>query len=182
MPIVLIASCEAASPGEWYERFPKFPPISLGDCRGGDVGHQIHASLPPKCRRHNRNVQLPFFRELDVTEVGLRSDEDPLMSSLRKMVMARLTPNILSTGRSVATGWFAQTLITARTEPKTRWPSMLVPNGIDPQRSFPGIGRPRAFRLPKGSAVVLMVSALVKTKRVLEGMSGRRPKSGRLFW
>lgn len=53
---------------------------------------------------------------------------------------------------------------------KARWPSVLVPNGIDPQRFLPGPGARARFDLPKDAVVVLMVSALVESKRVLEGM------------
>ncbi len=53
---------------------------------------------------------------------------------------------------------------------KSRWPSVLVPNGIDPQRFSPGPATRARFGLPETAVVVLMVSALVESKRVLEGM------------
>jgi glycosyltransferase involved in cell wall biosynthesis len=53
---------------------------------------------------------------------------------------------------------------------KSRWPSILVPNGIDPRRFFPGPGSRAQFGLPDEGPIVLMVSALVESKRVLEGM------------
>jgi glycosyltransferase involved in cell wall biosynthesis len=53
---------------------------------------------------------------------------------------------------------------------KTRWPSALIPNGIDPQRFFPGPSARARFGLPEKGVIVLMVSALVESKRVLEGM------------
>jgi glycosyltransferase involved in cell wall biosynthesis len=51
-----------------------------------------------------------------------------------------------------------------------RWPCLLVPNGIDPQRFFPGPGDRARFGLPASGPIVLMVSALIDSKRVLEGM------------
>lgn len=53
---------------------------------------------------------------------------------------------------------------------KAKWPAVLVPNGIDPQQFFPGSSARERFGLPKTSMIVLMVSALIESKRVLEGM------------
>ena len=53
---------------------------------------------------------------------------------------------------------------------KARWPSVLVPNGIDPKLFYPGPSARAHFGLPESGVIVLMVSALVESKRVLEGM------------
>jgi glycosyltransferase involved in cell wall biosynthesis len=53
---------------------------------------------------------------------------------------------------------------------KSRWPSVLIPNGVDPHRFLPGPGLRAKFGLPDQGPIVLMVSALVDSKRVLEGM------------
>lgn len=51
-----------------------------------------------------------------------------------------------------------------------RWRTALIPNGIDPAR-FAGVAGDRAgFGLPLDRPVVLMVSAFIDTKRVLDGM------------
>lgn len=53
---------------------------------------------------------------------------------------------------------------------RARWRTALIPNGIDPAR-FTGIEGDRAgFGLPADKPVVLMVSAFIETKRVLDGM------------
>ncbi len=53
---------------------------------------------------------------------------------------------------------------------RARWNCALIPNGIDPAR-FGGAHTDRAqFGLPQDSPVVLMVSALIETKRVLDGI------------
>jgi glycosyltransferase involved in cell wall biosynthesis len=52
---------------------------------------------------------------------------------------------------------------------KERWPSALIPNGIDAGRFGPGPPVRNRFDLPEGP-LVLMVSALINSKRVLEGM------------
>ncbi len=53
---------------------------------------------------------------------------------------------------------------------RARWRSTLVPNGIDTAAFRPGPGEREAFGLPADRPVALMVSALVESKRVLEGL------------
>lgn len=53
---------------------------------------------------------------------------------------------------------------------RDRWPSVLLPNGIDPARFAPGPPVRERFGLPQDRKIVLMVSALIDSKRVLEGM------------
>jgi glycosyltransferase involved in cell wall biosynthesis len=53
---------------------------------------------------------------------------------------------------------------------KSNWPSVLIPNGIDPAKFQPGSPVRERFGLPDDKPIVLMVSALVESKRVLEGM------------
>lgn len=53
---------------------------------------------------------------------------------------------------------------------KERWQSVLIPNGINPEKFRPGEGARARFALPEKSPVVLMVSAIVESKRVLEGL------------
>jgi len=53
---------------------------------------------------------------------------------------------------------------------RNRWRSALIPNGVDTDRFRPGPSDRPAFGLPADRPIVLMVSALVAGKRVLEGM------------
>jgi len=53
---------------------------------------------------------------------------------------------------------------------RERWPSSLIPNGVDPDRFHPGPATRAAFDLPAGVPMVLMVSALTESKRVAEGI------------
>jgi glycosyltransferase involved in cell wall biosynthesis len=48
--------------------------------------------------------------------------------------------------------------------------SVLIPNGVDPARFCPGPPDRAAFGLPTNQPVVIMVSALIPSKRVLEGI------------
>ena len=53
---------------------------------------------------------------------------------------------------------------------RTRWPSALIPNGIDLGRFAPGASERARFGLPAGPPLVLMVSALIESKRVADGV------------
>ncbi|MDJ0787920.1 MAG: glycosyltransferase family 4 protein [Myxococcota bacterium] len=53
---------------------------------------------------------------------------------------------------------------------RSRWRSTLIPNGVDPDRFSPGPGRREALGLPEDRPVILMVSALAESKRVLESI------------
>ncbi|WP_432199774.1 glycosyltransferase family 4 protein [Erythrobacter sp. W53] len=59
-----------------------------------------------------------------------------------------------------------------------RWRTALIPNGINPER-FHGVEGNRAeFGIPEGVPVVLMVSAFIETKRVMDGMRAVAPLDG----
>ncbi|MGA3067347.1 MAG: glycosyltransferase [Tepidisphaeraceae bacterium] len=51
-----------------------------------------------------------------------------------------------------------------------RFPSALIPNGVNPDRFRPGPADRTAFGLPTDKKIALMVSALIPSKRVTEGI------------
>ncbi|TCJ34971.1 glycosyltransferase family 4 protein [Parafrankia sp. BMG5.11] len=51
-----------------------------------------------------------------------------------------------------------------------RWRCALIPNGVDLERFSPGVSEREAFGLPADRRVVLMVSALIPSKRVLDAI------------
>lgn len=51
-----------------------------------------------------------------------------------------------------------------------RWRCALIPNGVDPSRFHPGPAERAEFDLPADAPVILMVSALIESKRVREGL------------
>ena len=53
---------------------------------------------------------------------------------------------------------------------KNRWRCRLIPNGIDCERFRPGPAEREAFDLPVDRLIVLMVSALIESKRVETGI------------
>lgn len=55
-------------------------------------------------------------------------------------------------------------------ENRGRYPSVLIPNGVDPRVFRPGEGDRAGLGLPTDRPVVVMVSALIASKRVIEGI------------
>jgi glycosyltransferase involved in cell wall biosynthesis len=53
---------------------------------------------------------------------------------------------------------------------KHRWHAELIPNGVDCERFLPGANQRTDFGLPEDRLVVLMVSALIPSKRVAAGI------------
>lgn len=53
---------------------------------------------------------------------------------------------------------------------RDRYPSVLIPNGVDPTLFTPEAGDRRAYHLPETVPLVIMASALTPDKRVLEGI------------
>lgn len=53
----------------------------------------------------------------------------------------------------------------------SRWPTRLIPNGVDVNVFSPGPAERAKFDIPEGAKVALIVSALIPSKRVLEGIS-----------
>jgi glycosyltransferase involved in cell wall biosynthesis len=53
---------------------------------------------------------------------------------------------------------------------RDRWNCALIPNGVDLERFKPGPGVRKSFGLPADGPVILMVSALIESKRVLDGI------------
>jgi glycosyltransferase involved in cell wall biosynthesis len=47
-----------------------------------------------------------------------------------------------------------------------RWPSALIPNGVDTSAFSPGPGNRAQFGLPPSGPIILMVSALIPSKRI----------------
>lgn len=58
---------------------------------------------------------------------------------------------------------------------RDQWNCALIPNGVDVQRFTPGKGERSSFGVPSDARVVLMVSALADSKRVLEGIESVAP-------
>jgi glycosyltransferase involved in cell wall biosynthesis len=53
---------------------------------------------------------------------------------------------------------------------RDRYPSAIIPNGVDPAVFHPGDGDRAAYGLPASEPIALMVSALISSKRVIEGV------------
>lgn len=151
---------------ERFERFPSFPPLRsetawedasfvpglLAAYRPGDYDAVITCSFPFThwaLRRPSRRRPLQIF----VTQNG---DWPAYVSkseyrSFRCDGLVCTNPDYLVRNRE-------------------RWRCTLVPNGIDLARFRPGIEERARFGLPADKPIVLMVSAFIETKRVLDGI------------
>ena len=58
---------------------------------------------------------------------------------------------------------------------RDKWHCTLIPNGVDPDLYCPGSVDRKSLGLPANAPVVLMVSALIESKRVLEGIRSVAP-------
>jgi glycosyltransferase involved in cell wall biosynthesis len=61
---------------------------------------------------------------------------------------------------------------------KNNWTSTLIPNGVDPKLFTPGGSNRANFNLPEGVPLALMVSALIPSKRVCEGINAASKIAG----
>lgn len=61
---------------------------------------------------------------------------------------------------------------------KDQWFCKLITNGVDPNRFKPGRGNRNLFNLPENVPIVLMVSALINSKRTAEGVQAVAQMSG----
>lgn len=164
-------------PREWFERFPKFPPM-----RSEYIYEEASWVLNylPRYRPGAADVTVtcsyPFLN-------WMLTWWPPLV---RKPAHVFVTQNgdwPAYSGQHEHRLFHCDGLICTNPQyyerNKTRWPSVLVPNGIDPRRFFPGPSARARFGLPQTGVIVLMVSALIESKRVLEGMRAvaRMPKA-----
>ncbi len=53
---------------------------------------------------------------------------------------------------------------------RERWPSVLIPNGVDPTRFRGAAPDRKRFGIPEGAPVAIIVSALIPSKRVADGV------------
>ena len=147
---------------------PENSAVSIGiHLRRGLLGPQLPAPLPSSRRRHYRTCSYPFLNWMLTRWPPLR----------RKPAHVFVTQNgdwPAYSDKLEYRLFHCDGLVCTNPEyyerNKARWPSALIPNGIDPQRFVPGPGARARFGLPEDAIIVLMVSALIESKRVLEGM------------
>jgi glycosyltransferase involved in cell wall biosynthesis len=155
-------------PRERFERFPKFPPF-----RSGYVYEEAAwvISYMPRYRLSAADITItcsypfvnwmltrwPPFRRRPAHVFVTQNGDWPAYSNGSEFRLFRCDGLVCTNPQYYERN-------------KARWPSVLVPNGIDPQRFFPGSSARERFGLPEKKVIVLIVSALVESKRVLEGV------------
>ena len=153
---------------EWFERFPKFPPFrsEYVDEEATWVMNYMRyyrpsaADITVTCSYPFVNWMLtrwPPFRRKPPHVFVTQNGDWPAYSNHLEYRLFRCDGLVCTNPQYYERN-------------RARWPSVLVPNGIDPQRFLPGSSARERFGLPEKGVIVLMVSALVESKRVLEGM------------
>lgn len=154
---------------ERFERFPSFPPFrteyiyeeaawaltTLPKYRPGQFDVTLTCSFP---FTHWLATRWPPLGERPAHVFVTQNGDHPALSDRREY-------------RSFRCDGLVCTNPVYLERQRDRWRSVLIPNGIDPDHFAPGSQQRTRFGLPEGVPIVLVVSALVETKRVLEGMS-----------
>lgn len=155
-------------PRERFERFPKFPPFRSEYIYEEATWvlnylaryHPADADLTVTCSYPFLNWMLtrwPPFRRKPAHVFVTQNGDWPAYSDKHEYRLFRCDGLVCTNPQYYERN-------------KARWPSVLVPNGIDPKLFYPGPSARARFGLPESGVIVLMVSALVESKRVLEGM------------
>ncbi|MGB7407653.1 MAG: glycosyltransferase family 4 protein [Pontixanthobacter sp.] len=151
---------------EKFERFPQFPPLRSETCwedatfstsllktyRPADYDAAITCSFPFThwaLRRPHAQSPLQIF----VTQNGdwPAYSDDAEYSRFACDGLVCTNPDYLARNQD-------------------RWPCTLIPNGVDLTRFHPGSADRAQLGLPMDRPIILMVSAFIETKRVMDGI------------
>jgi glycosyltransferase involved in cell wall biosynthesis len=153
---------------ERFERFPKLPPFR-GDTAYEEASFTLGLASQYEPSRYDITVTCSY----PFTNWMLR----------RPMLRGRRPPHVFVTqngdwparNRTSEFRWFGcEGLVCTNPDyyhtNSDRWRCALIPNGIDLERFKPGPPAREAYGLPRDAFIVLMVSALIASKRVAEGI------------
>ena len=155
-------------PRERLERMPRMPPLR------GNIPWEEASFIPNLLRVYRpADYDLTFTCGYPFTNWALRR---PRLGGRRPAhVFVTQNGDYPAQAKKAEYRWFGcEGLICINTDYYERnrrlWPSALIPNGIDVDRFKPGAPERARFGLPAGRTVVLMVSALIESKRVEVGI------------
>lgn len=151
---------------ERFERFPKFPPLRsetawedasfapglLSAYRPADYDAVVTCSFPFThwaLRRPSRSKPLQIFVTQNGDWPAFASNSEYRSFQCDGLVCTN--PDYLERNRD-------------------QWDCALIPNGVDLSRFHPGAAERTRFGLPEDRPIILMVSAFIETKRVLDGI------------
>ena len=156
----------ASVPRERFERFPMFPPLR-GETYWEDVTFAASLLLREQLSDYDATVTCSF----PFTQWAMR------LKSPSSTVHLFVTQNGDWPAFSNASEYrFFECDGLICTNPdyfarnQQRWQCALIPNGVDTHRFGPGPSSREPFGLPADKPVVLMVSAFIESKRVLDGI------------
>ena len=151
---------------EWFEAFPKFPPLR-SETAWEDATFAANLALREPLSAYDATITCSFpfphwalrrGRGSGPAHIFVTQNGDWPAFSKRSEYrffgcegLVCTNPDYLSRNRQ-------------------RWRCALIPNGVDINRFQPGPSSRERFGLPSGKPVVLMVSAFIESKRVLDGI------------
>jgi glycosyltransferase involved in cell wall biosynthesis len=153
---------------KWFERMPSMPLLR------GDTVYEEASFLPGLLRRYHPDAyDATITCSFPFTNLALRR---PRFGGKRPAhVFVTQNGDWPAITRTSEYRWFGcEGLVCTNPDfyerNKNHWPSALIPNGIDLRRFSPGSGERVRLGLPEGRPIVLMVSALIASKRVSDGI------------
>lgn len=153
---------------ERFERLPKMPMLR------GETAYEEATFVPGLLARYRpAEYDVTVTCSFPFTNLALRRPS--LRSHRPAHVFVTQNGDWPATSRQAEFRWFGCDGLVC-TNPdylarnKDRWRSALIPNGVDLQRFSPGPAERERFGLPADTPVVLMVSALIASKRVADGV------------
>lgn len=153
---------------ERFERFPSFPPLR------SDTNWEEASFAPGLARRYRPgDYDVTVTCSYPFTNLLLRRAGRG--GSRPRHVFVTQNGDWAARNRGSEYRWFGCDGLVC-TNPdylernRDRWRCALIPNGVDTTRFSPGPSERARFGLPEGVKLVLMVSALIPSKRVAEGV------------
>jgi glycosyltransferase involved in cell wall biosynthesis len=153
-------------PRERFERFPRFPPVR-SDTAWEEATFAANIMMRERLSGYDAAITCSF----PFLHWALRSKSGPRTAQIF------VTQNgdwpaysNASEYRSFKCDGLICTNPDYLARNRERWRCALIPNGVDTERFRPGPGCRGRFGLPEDKPVILMVSAFIDSKRVLDGI------------
>lgn len=160
----------AARPRERFEAFPSFPPVR------SETAWEDLTFLPGLWSAFRpRDFDIAATCSFPFTHWALRAKAAAARSTVRHVFITQNGDWPARSDESEFRFFRCDGLVCTNPDyfalNKDRYRAILIPNGVDLSRFAPGPGQRAQLGLPEGSPIVLMVSALIASKNVAQGIA-----------